>query len=44
MLKRLYELLTKKRYEPKLEDCMFIYHDHRHLNEVHEYNEKECNK
>lgn len=44
MLKRLYELLSKKRYESKLKEFMFNYHDHEHLNGVHEYIEKENEK
>ncbi|QQO92514.1 hypothetical protein CPT_Machias_129 [Staphylococcus phage Machias] len=37
MLKRLYELLTRKRFEKKLYEFKFSYQDHEHLNEVHEF-------
>lgn len=35
MLKRLYELLTRKRFEKKLYEFKFNYQDHEHLNQVY---------
>ncbi|QDJ97838.1 hypothetical protein PALS2_213 [Staphylococcus phage PALS_2] len=35
MLKRLYSLLTKKKFERKLYEFKFNYQDHEHLNQVH---------